>query len=296
MKNKKNLYLIISFIGIVLIIIGLFLVINNNESKNDSKNEKISHEVKEDKRKEIDLDTIDSTLLFNIPVIGNNKIEESKFVYQDKKITIDSFNSSELYAYVISMIDYDNVEMCDTSEDCEIKISKDLVQNKAKELFGNVNETFPEETVKNIGQICTLSDEKYICKNIEKANEYNSDYSIYFQATRNYLNINQLTKAERDGKYLYLYDQYINVRLDSNDSFDENDLNTYNYYVYKTSNTDEKIDDEVLTGIDYYENPVETAFSEKIIDKYMDLSTTYVHTFEINNDNTYRWISTEPVK
>lgn len=296
MNIKKKVWLLLSVIGITLIFFAMLLMINDNKSDESSIDKETSNnEEKTETREEIDINTIDTTILFNVPIIGNNKFEESKFVYQDKKITIDSFEPSEIYAYIISMVDYDKVLLCDINEECDIKISKDLVQKKSRELFGEISQNFPEETIKNIEQKCKFSNDVFNCKYMEEEEEVN-DYLMYFQANRNYLNISQLIKAEKDNNYLYLYDQYINLRLDSLDNFNENDLNTYNYYVYKNSNTNDKISDELIYGKDYYENPVETAFTQKIIDKYVDLSTIYVHTFEIEDNNTYRWISTEPVK
>ena len=290
---KKKYGLIISIIGIIFIIIALclyFFVDKKSDTNKESNTEK------QEKREEVSLDGLAEFLMFNVPTINSLRLDDSKYVYQDKKVTIDDFNSSEIYAIAISLIDYDNVEICGVDEDCDYKVKLNIVQDKIKELFGDIKIEVPNETKENLQKKCTLNDDIYVCEIIgEKQHHYNS-YTLYFQAYKDYLDIKTLLKAEKDSKYLYVYEQYANVRLDSSSSFDKDNLDTYNYYIYNSSNSDTKITEDRIIGKDYYEDPLEKVFETKITEKYGDLFGLYMHKFKIEKDNTYKWVSTEPVQ
>ena len=64
--------------------------------------------------------------------------------------------------------------------------------------------------------------------------------------------------------------------------------------MYKNSNTGDKIVEDKIIGKEYFEKYKNESFSIKLFEQYGNLATIYVHTFK-REDNTYKWVSTEPV-
>ena len=294
MKSKKSLCVII--VGIILIVAGTLLFLKPKEES------KAPEPIKDDHENEVVEETIidsDVTLLIaNLISIENSDLSKSFYVYQNKKVTLNDIDSEVIYGNALSSISMEKVRHCTEEElannsNCDMAIESSNLLEEVKALYGDKYADLPKNINGNMYLSCTLNNSTYECLNHGPEDEVYNDYTEYFGMT-NYVNAKAITKAEKSEKYLYIYEKYINLRLDTT-NFNAKDLNTYNYSLYKYSNADIKINDEIILGKDYFKTG-RTSFGSEVIKKYADVATNYKHTFKKQADGSYIYVSTEEVK
>ena len=288
MNKKAGIILII--LGIIIIIVSVLFVGEKKEKENLKPNNQ-----EEKKREEVSLSDFDNSIMDQIPEIYNSTLDSSLFVYQDKKITVKDISTSWLYDIEIKHTTRDEITFCQIDENCTFKVDVDLLKERISEKYDNPNTTPPKETNVIMGKKCVLDNNKYKCSE----NNYdviNSNYLRYFTFYNDYNDLKEITKAEKDDSYLYVYQKYINIRLEDISNFDANNLDTIKLGLYKNSNTNEKITNTIFIGKDYYQEGAYDKFKDNIKTEYLEKAPLYLHTFKKLNNDKYIWISTELVK
>ena len=288
MNKKAGIILII--LGIIIIIVSVLFVGEKKEKENLKPNNQ-----EEKKREEVSLSDFDNSIMDQIPEIYNSTLDSSLFVYQDKKITVKDISTSWLYDIEIKHTTRDEITFCQIDENCTFKVDVDLLKERISEKYDNPNTTPPKETNVIMGKKCVLDNNKYKCSE----NNYdviNSNYLRYFTFYNDYNDLKEITKAEKDDSYLYVYQKYINIRLEDISNFDANNLDTIKLGLYKNSNTNEKITNTIFIGKDYYQEGSYDKFKDNIKTEYLESAPLYLHTFKKLNNDKYIWISTELVK
>lgn len=314
---KKNIGLVLSLIGLILIGTSIFMSMStnndnksNNENKentekqentekkdNTEKKENTEKPVERDKNKEDnDLSKTDLSVLNSIPRIENKKLENSKYVFKDKKVSIDDIDAKDLYSSVIYSIIVNNSDECDNKEECDLKVSLDAVKSEIKKLYGDINKQAPNEITENSIVNCKLNNNLYLCKYVESDQKELKGYVKYFYATKDYVNIKRTNSVEKVDNYMYVYEKFLNIRLESPDTMDYDSLSDYKYKIYKNTNTNDLASNDIILGSDYYKEDDTKSFQIKVIEKYIQNAQFYKHTFKLDSDNTYKWVSTEPVE
>lgn len=297
MKKIKISYVII-IIGICLILIASLMMffgkISNKQNKNESKEEPIENEV------QIDLSEINKDIISQIPSIEFKELKKSKFVYKSEFQDIDKIDRDMLIVNSINNIEPDLFEECTDIEDeenyeeCNFKIKKDLVIDKLKTFYGNTKLELLEEVIVNDYITCKLTSTYYLCSNHKPIDNNTNNYTSFFLFDKDYLNVNDIVKATKNDKgNLYIYEKYINIRLENKSNFKYDDIDTYNFGLYSDSDSNNKITNDLIIGKKYYVNNETMSFNKQIMDKYNDVAPTYKHTFAIGEDNNYHWVSTE---
>ena len=288
MNKKAGIILII--LGIIIIIVSVLFVGEKKEKENLKPNNQ-----EEKKREEVSLSDFDNSIMDQIPEIYNSTLDSSLFVYQDKKITVKDISTSWLYDIEIKHTTRDEITFCQIDENCTFKVDVELLKERISEKYDNPNTTPPKETNVIMGKKCVLDNNKYKCSE----NNYdviNSDYLRYFTFYNDYNDLKEITKVEKDDSYLYVYQKYINIRLEDISNFDANNLDTIKLGLYKNSNTNEKITNTIFIGKDYYQEGSYDKFKDNIKTEYLESAPLYLHTFKKLNNDKYIWISTELVK
>lgn len=293
---KKNKSIIIIVIGAIILVLGVLFLLLFNENKKNDKTENDSNI--EEKKEAVTIDETIVNLISNLVSIEKIDLANSFFVYQNKKVTLENLDSKIYYGNALNLIEMSDTRLCTEEEvnnnpKCDIVVDSKVLINKVKELYGNENVDLPQKINGSMYISCTLNKDVYECLNHGPEDEVYNDYTEYFGMT-DYVNARVITKAEKSEKYLYIYEKYISLRLDTT-NFNAKDLNTYNYSLYKYSNADAKINDDIVLGKDYYEDK-STSFGSKVIEKYANVATNYKHTFKKQADGSYIYVSTEEVK
>ena len=320
MKEKKSnlpiLFLIIAII--IIIIMGLFIyklyndkmsMSNSIEELNDKINKIGEADVQEEsqnKNEEQDkLETLntDSDLVKKLyDYVAKFSYYDELIAYQSEKVTEKNMNNSLKLLTVFNNLgenDATRVEYKYESEEIpkreHIIYAKDVVENKAKEIFG--------KDVKIVHQDASPYDSHTIkYENGEyDSYDYEGGGSVPWENS-----INFLISAEKDNTgTIYIYDKY--VHLVEVDNIKEDGTNMAGSYdIYTSSDKKEKL----ASKVDFNEKniypdadniDVESVQWNKTyiqnIEKYLGKElTTYKHTYKQNSDGTYYWYSTEPMK
>lgn len=194
-----------------------------------------------------------------------------------------------------------------------------LLKDTINKLYGVKVNFLPEEVIENSNEKYKLVEEtKYFgyydftgCKD---ANEYY--YYFNLNDSNSYVEYYSFLKKEQTDSTLDLYVKVIPVLIKSdNNIIDENTIFSIYKYGHSKEN-DRSIDEYIVKNLNllntfkqktsyslifeaYNKNKsivgVKT-FKEQLFEKYGDLATTYKVSFVVNEDSTYKWISTEPVE
>ena len=299
MRNK--------IIGIIAIILGISLIVGAYFlGKHDGEQAPKEKEAAEKDTKKNDDDSgivdkgFDKVYLTYIPSIMRNKLSDSFFVYQDKKVSISDISTENIYSAALNMLSYDDLTVCKEKEksehnDCDLLVSPALLTNKVRELYGkSYTEKTPSKLVGNGGITCKLVKDIYECTNSGENNIYN-DYTEYFFYGNEYMNVVDYVKYEKEGNYVYAYVKFMNVRIADSSSYDVNDLNTFKMKIYENTNGGTLIDNDVLNGSDFYNKDDTVDFAKKLIDKYLEEAPLYKHAYKIDKNGNYVWEYTEKV-
>ena len=173
--------------------------------------------------------------------------------------------------------------------------AKDVVENKAKEIFG--------KDVKIVHQDASPYDSHAI-------KYQNGEYDSYeYEGGGGYVpwqgSVNLLISAEKDNTgTIYIYDKYVHLVEVDNIKEDGTSM-AGSYDIYTSSDKKEKL----ASKVDFDEKniyPADNTYAESVqyneayiknIEKYLGKElTTYKHTYKQNSDGTYYWYSTEPMK
>ena len=295
--NKKRISYVVMCIGICLIIVSIVMQLSDNGKSNSNKENSEIIEIPE-KIEKITLDDIEEDILLKIPAFNSSELSSSFFVFQDKKITIDTIDK-ELF----TIIGFTNVSEKDqiscTEEEninrtCTFKVAKETLKKAVQNIFGSVSLDLDKTLEIKDRYLCNSDGEYYSCLNKSIINEDVNNYTEYFLQNGYYLNIHKVTDVEKSDKdKIYVYEKFINVRLENNKTFNYEILDTYKFGLYKDTNSNNKITNDVLSGKDYYDESNSTSFNEKILQKYEEKAPVYKHTFAKGADNLYYWESTE---
>ena len=293
---KKNKSIIIIVIGEIILVLGiLFLpMFGGNKKENDTNID----DKKDEPKEEVTVDSNIVRLTSNLISVENDDIANSFFVYQNKKVNVGDIDSKVYYGNALNEIEMNDTRQCTEEEsknnpDCDFVVSSEVLLNKIKELYGDSKGSLPQRIDGDTYLSCVLNNGNYECLNHPEEEELFNDYIDYF-TTYNYLNANKIIKAEKDSKYLYIYEKYINLRIDK-DGFDPNNLDTYIFSLYKYSNTNDLLSQTKVIGKDYYKDK-SVPFKDKLIEEFGANATTFKHTFKIVDKDNYLYVSTEEVK
>ena len=288
MKKKKLLNIIIVTVGLLLIVLGIVYALTNNRKEEEKPN------------KEVLVDDKIVNLIFNIPSIYKTNLKNSYYVYQDKKVSIDTVNKETIFGSTLNILSTQNIRSCNNDElvrnpNCDFVVESNVLQEKVRQLYGEENSVLPNKVSGNGVLNCTLEKNNYECTNHDETiEEINNEYTSFF-GNANYMNIKKVFKAEEDEDNLYIYEKYVNLRLVEPDEMDYNNINAYNYRVYKYSNSDVLLTNDTIVGKKLYENKSVT-LEKQILDIYFDKASTFMHTFKKLKDNKYIYVSTNEVK
>ena len=288
MKKKQLLNIIIVLVGIILITLGItqFFINNNKEQKKPNK--------------EVQVDATIVNLVSNIPSVYKIDIKNSYYVYQDKKVSIDTTSKETIFGSTLNTLSTQNIRSCNDDEitrnpKCDFVVEKNILQEKVKQLYKIEYQELPNKISGNGVLTCTLENNNYECSNRdETVEEIYNDYTSFF-GNANYMNIKKVFKADEDEENLYVYEKYVNLRLVDQEEMDYNNINAYNYRVYKYSNSGTLLTNDTIVGKKLYENKSVT-LEKQILDIYFDKASTFMHTFKKLDDNKYIYVSTEEVK
>ena len=323
-KNYKVIIAMLMLIIVLLTLVILFLVVNSNNNEDNDKNnnnnevndvvnnenEKVDEEDNnnnitdddkvENNLKEIEISDKELKALENLPVITTNSNNIPRYsVYQSKKIMAKDVDINILIVNAMEKMNYNRNcvrEDIMANNLCDYTYNVDLLKNKIKELYGDFNYELPNKVEGSYLLGCTLVNDHYACCN-SGGDIYNPIYWRYFGGNITYvddINLIQNVKAEMDEKYLYIYQNFAKIAFSLEG--DEEDLNNYKFKAQKYSDTDELILNKVFVGKDYYEEGSNvTPFLTKIAKELEGKLTTFKHTFMIDDNGNYVWISTEPI-
>lgn len=208
---------------------------------------------------------------------------EGLFNYAEEKIKYDdvsietkkclAYQKSDIESSILTTISSDkNKKTCsqddmifktdDDSNECTItKIEKNIIENTYKKLFGKEIEDDKAFKVDNF-HICYLKDKYYYCGLSETFTYTIGSESIIYRV---------IQKATEKGSTIEIYDYFVKINEDK----------CFKSYTTVTENSE---------CTSEYKN------NKKINYKFMERYTTrYKHTFKKAKDNTYYWISSEPL-
>lgn len=208
---------------------------------------------------------------------------EGLFTYSEEKINYENVNSETRLCLAYQKADIKDVEtgtlkpdkkkeICskdemvfrinDETKECSYsKIKKSIIDDSYKKLYGKEIENNKSFKIDNLN-ICYLKDDYYYCGLSETFTYTLGNESVIYRV---------MDKAVEKGSNIIIYDYF--VKLNSNTCFKNYTTTTINSECTKEyKNTKE---------IDYN-------FMKKF-------GTKYKHTFSKANDETYYWISSEPI-
>ena len=142
------------------------------------------------------------------------------------------------------------------------KVSQSIVRETYKEIFGQDLETQEKFKIDNLN-ICYLKDDYYYCGLSETFTYTLGNESVIYRV---------INKAVEKGDDIIIYDYFVKI----------NDNKCYKNYT--TSSINDKCSKK-------YEDQKDINF--KFIKKY---GTAYKHIFRQNDNKTYYWVSSEPIK
>ena len=298
MNEKRISYVVIS-IGLCLIITSVIMLMldNNSHSNNSNKENNEIIEIPENTEK-ITIDDLEEDILLKIPSYNSSELSSSFFVFQDKKITTESIDKDLFVIIAFTNLNEDDYIGCTEEENinrkCTFRILKETIKKTAQKYYGNVSLDLDKTIEIKNRFLCNSNNKYYECLNKSIINEDVNNYTDYFLQNEYYLNIHKVIDVEKSNKdKVYIYEKFINVRIEDYKSFNYEILDTYKFGLYKDTKSNNKITNDVVFGKDYYDESNNTLFSEKILQKYEEKAPVYKHTFAKGADNLYYWVSTE---
>lgn len=214
------------------------------------------------------------------------RADDEKIVYQSKKITSENMeNKLKLATIFNNLTEKDASEVIENTDEQKQEIfKKEIVEKKAKEIFG--------DNVSIIHENCTYNlAENIIYENgVYKRSQFQGGGGTAWETSSN-----MLIKAEQVGNEIYIYDKYVHIIENlENSTFD----------IYTASDRTVKIKENVnfvtsgvYDGLDNLSNEEYNKQFFKNLKKICENKIkTFKHTFKKNSDGSYYWYSTEPIE
>lgn len=311
--NLSTVFLILSIV--IIIIMGLFmynLYKGKLSSDNSIKelNDKIStleNSNTQDKNEEQNTNKLES-LDIKSDYVRKLYNYVAKFSYYDELIAYQSgkITEKDMTNHLKLLTIFNNLEESDATrieyqseneyaqKRKHIIYSKDIIENKAKEIFGNEVKIIHENASPYDGYTIKYQNNEYDCYDYEGGGAVPWEYSESL-----------LTSAEKDDAgTIYIYDKYVHLyEVDNIQSDGTNIADSYD--IYSSSDKKEKlaskvdfVKNHIYDDLKYIDSESEQYNSTYIqnIEKYLGKELTkYKHTYKQNSDGTYYWYSTEPI-
>ena len=299
--GKKQTFAIFLVVFIIALLIGFgigFLLFytggsNDNKNTNTTGDNTGKKEVVSLSEEEVD------KLLASLPEI---RLSDENFnVYQNTKVSATDLKPRVLLAEGVEGTARELRQECTKEEFqangiCDYSLKVSDVKNTIKKLYNVDVETIKEFNGSGLLK-CTLVKENYACS-FTGGGWVISPMGEYFDILQTYFT--EFVKSEKDDNYLYVYVKYAGYQFDGenvSDTSDEsisNDPSNYKFKLYKYSNTSEALVDGYLNGKDFYD--VNATFKKKLFSYLGDKAPQFVNVYKINQDGSYTWVYTEPVK
>lgn len=304
-KNSLNISLstfLLIIAVIVIIIMGITIyklmtqkevVVSNTYNNQPEVSQNKNHDDKEEPQNQnnneetIKLD-VNSNLVKKLYgyIVQQNYDNPHEAMYQSKKVTLENlsnylimdiiFNNlnedegttitREQMAKELDITDIekigDGTEPVDKTE--PIIFDESVIEEKAKEIFG------PDIKIQHKSVTIRWSFDK-IYKNGKYYCYYNTESGGGFEQEP----LVNILNAEKDGDYIYIYDEFLCIDFTNDNSHD----------VYTSSDQKEKIG-TIGTNVTY----------DEAYDKFKDKMKKYKHTFKLDENANYYWVSSEMVE
>ena len=305
-KKGSNGFIIVLLVIFLAVFAVWFFALGGNETLGFKKPEEAPNkeEKKEDEKeesiKEVQLEAEETDKLISyVPEATPYNKDRDYSAYDSKKVSINEMDANWLVYR--AMQDVSNKGECTTEQFnlngiCDFTLQLEDVKTAVKNLYGSVNINYPNVVENNFLWKCTLDNDVYACSNTGGGYAAN-EVSQYFRLAGTTRTFTKHIKAEKDSENLYLYVKYAKMEM----VFDEQNVDaisasdvTFRIRKYGTGN--EVIDDNILSGSDYYEENASVTFYDKIYEQFKDKLTNYKITYKITGDNSYNLVSVEPVK
>ena len=276
-EKKKNSNFIIILLCFVCIILSAIIVVLMLDKKNNQNVEDKNYDSNVEEKEDFDNDELYKKLLLYVPKTGYASVLDYFSPYKNSKVTVDNISIELMYAMALQNVD--KVEGKDTENgSCEFYVKFKDIENKIYEMYGN-NVNFEKfDTFYGLASLsCNLNKDIYGCSGL--GSEYvafNGDIGTDHHRYVNYV---------EDGNYLYIYEDYFNLKYYLVES---EDLITFE--IYSTSEQGSLLDENEYFVKDFlsYGN-----YEDKIFEMLNGIETKYKHTF-VKSENGYVWVSTEP--
>jgi hypothetical protein len=235
-----------------------------------------------------------SNLLDILPNINDSCYKS--IVFQNNKVTTSNASKEIMTTKAIVSSNHASDEctkkQINANGICDYTVKVSDVKAKLKSLYDVEYSSLPKSIKKACIFSCTLVDDVYACS-ISGGGYAAEKYDLYFDTIASKDNYyTNYVKAEKEDGYLNLYVDFVNVRFGNIDS---TNLDTYTFKLYKYSNTDDLIIDKTYYGKDFYKEDSVTKFKDQVLKEAKGKTITYKIVYKINDDNTYAWVSAEPL-
>ena len=263
--KKKNFYVLL----LVIFVVGLIIIISTyvRYKKNYQVDSKVVDEVFEYFSTD-DLEVCGGLFNYSNKLINYDDVDSKTklcIAYykvskeEEKKDTLDKDKKKD-----VCKKDDMTFRLDDNEKKCSItKIGKETLNNEYKKLFGKDMEKDIKSFQADNLHICYIKDKNIICGLSET-------YTYVLGADINIYRVIEKTVEKSSG--IEIYDYFIKV---------------YNNECY-SSYTTENVDSSCTKNINE-----KTKIKYKFLKKY---GTLYKHIYEKNDDGSYHWVSSEPVK
>jgi len=262
-NNDKILFILIGLLVVVSIFLVFVWVASSNNLESDSETVVDLHNLFTDK------DINNCETLFNY---SSEKVEykdvssETKLCLAYQKATIEEVEVETLKPKKkknICTLDKMVFKKDDKTNECSIKkIKKEIIDNSYKNLFGKDVEDNNTFKIDNL-HVCYLNKDYYYCGLSETFTYTLGSESVIYRVVK---------KAEEKGSDIVIYDYFVKL----------NDGNCYENYTTTAINKNCTNKYKTQKEINY-----------DFMKKY---GTEYVHIYSKNENGTYSWVSSKPVK
>ena len=297
---NKKIKVILILICIAIIIAVAFIVAKdklntNNSNENVVGKENQTNQVKEETEAAEDLgQTVsvsidDDTVLDLINYVAPVNTSSELIFYQSKKVKLENLdNKLKLYTIFHNLEDEDADSKKEMKDENGEKVThyyytKDTVEKMAKKIFGPNATVNHESCEMYFGEAIDYKDGTYDRHEYEGggATPYETSFSV-------------VLRAEKNDKYMYIYEKYVHLIEITEEKEDE--TVTLGYDIYDSSDKANKLAEKVnfeKQEISLDDDEDELKDIERFLGKEI---VTYRNTYKLGEDGKYYWYSTEQVK
>lgn len=276
-SNTNFVMVLLCVVCLILSSIIVVLSLEVGESKYKYKPDENNGEISE---------TLINRLISNVPNTGEETYFEPFSPYRETKVDKKNVSVNLMYAMAAQKVEKtlptspEKIECDGKLGACEVFYRKNDIENKIYEMYGTDLKLATLNNFTGFAYLeCNLENEIYGCIN-------KGEDTVSFLGNIG-TNHHRYSDYEINGNFLYIYEDYFNLKYSNKDN---EDLITFQIY----SSSDEKVllQDKKYFVKDFishgnYENEIFEILGSKV--------AKYKHIFK-KTDNGYVWISTEPVK